>query len=79
MLAEAEEDNSDLGMVMDGLSFDQYEPMPDGLRSPSVMCGPVGSSEMFHSGACSSVTNLGCVEGQYHTNNEQTQSDECII
>ena len=25
------------------------------------------------------VTNLGCVEGQYHTNNEQTQSDECII
>ena len=20
-----------------------------------------------------------CVEGQYHTNNEQTQSDECII
>ena len=26
-----------------------------------------------------SVTNLGCVGGQYHTNNEQTQSDECII
>ena len=25
------------------------------------------------------VTNLGCVGGQYHTNNEQTQSDECII
>ena len=25
------------------------------------------------------VTNLGCVGGQYHTNNEQTQSDEYII
>ena len=55
MLAEAEEDNSDLGMVMDGLSCDQYEPMPDGLRSPSVMCGPVGSSGMFPSGTCSTT------------------------
>ena len=27
----------------------------------------------------SSVTNLGCVRGQYHTNNEQTQSVEGII
>ena len=26
-----------------------------------------------------SVTNLGCVRGQYHTNNEQTQSVEGII
>ena len=25
------------------------------------------------------VTNLGCVRGQYHTNNEQTQSVEGII
>ena len=25
------------------------------------------------------VTNLGCVGGQYHTNNEQTQSVEGII
>ena len=42
-------------MVMDGLSCDQYEPMPDGLRSPSAMCGLVGSSGMFPSDTCSST------------------------
>ena len=32
---------------------------------------------IFRSG--NTVTNLGCVRGQYHTNNEQTQSVEGII
>ena len=38
-----------------------------------------GSDETVVSVVSTIVTNLGCVRGQYHTNNEQTQSDECII
>ena len=36
-------------------------------------------SSIFVSRLHASVTNLGCVRGQYHTNNEQTQSVEGII
>ena len=38
-----------------------------------------GGKEVLNVNFSVYVTNLGCVGSQYHTNNEQTQSDECII
>ena len=68
------------------INYNKYDPYPrasteggtKAVKSPLVYNKPTGRKQYeTFTNAC--VTNLGCVRGQYHTNNEQTQSVEGII